>query len=195
MNLIIFDINKDFILEAMRLEKYGVKTMVSDVENLLNDVKIDMIVSPANSFGKMQGGIDKVYTEIFPEIEQTVQNKIKKVGFTTPTGEKYLTVGSAISVKTNNPKCPYLIAAPTMYYPGSNIQETNNVYLCFNAIIQMLKKNRDSIIACPGLGTNIGRVKPKDAVDQMILAMEQCDNTLFYSSHIVESENTYILYK
>ncbi len=195
MNLIIFDINKDFILEAKRLEKYSIKTIVSDVDNLLDNNKIDMIVSPANSFGLMQGGIDKVYTKIFPGIEKIVQNKIKEVGFTTPTEEKYLTVGSAITVKTNNPKCPYLVSAPTMYYPGSNIGKTNNVYLCFSAVLQTMKKNRDLIIACPGLGTNIGMVKPKDAVDQMILAIEQGDNTLFYIEHIMYSDDTNILYK
>ena len=63
MNLIIFDINKEFIQEAKRLEKYGIKVVEMNVNNLINSYQIDTLVSPANSFGYMNGGIDKVYSD------------------------------------------------------------------------------------------------------------------------------------
>ena len=43
MNLIIFDINKEFIKEAKRLENYGIKVIEMDVNNLI-DSKIQIIL-------------------------------------------------------------------------------------------------------------------------------------------------------
>lgn len=66
MNIIIFDIDSEFIKEAKRLVQYGIKIIESDVDNLLNNTKINMLVSPANSFGYMNGSIDKIYMDMFP---------------------------------------------------------------------------------------------------------------------------------
>ena len=61
MNLIIFDITTKFINEAKRLEKYGIKVINIDANDLIKKHNVTAIVSPANSFGFMNGGIDKVY--------------------------------------------------------------------------------------------------------------------------------------
>ena len=177
MNLIIFDINKEFIQEAKRLEKYGIKVVEMDVNNLINSYQIDTLVSPANSFGYMNGGIDKVYSDIFSGIQQTVQNKIKEVGVMSNMGKYAIPVGSAITVQTNYSKCPYLISAPTMYLPG-NIRGTNNVFFCFIAVLYLLKNGNGKSVACPGLGTSIGGLSPKDAVDQMENAIKLYDDMM-----------------
>jgi len=188
-NIIIFDINSDFIKEAERLSKYGITIIKSDVENLINTKKIDAIVSPANSFGFMNGGIDKIYMNLFKDIQKIVQNKINDFAFGSNFGKAYLPIGSAITLQTGNSKCPNLICAPTMYLPG-NIQNTNNVFLCFIALIYLAKMNMSSIIACPGLGTGVGMLTPKYAIDQIEMAILQYD--IFTQSHAYQNAIKYI---
>jgi len=131
MNIIIFDITNKFIKEAKRLEKYGITVIESSVEDLIKKHHIDAVVSPANSFGFMNGGIDKVYMKLFNGIESIVQNRIMQIGIHKNNyRSKYLPVGSAITVQTKNNLCPFLISAPTMTMPG-NIKGTNNILLCF----------------------------------------------------------------
>ncbi len=170
MNLIIFDINNQFIDEAKRLEKYGIIVINTDVNNLIQRYNIMGIVSPANSFGFMNGGIDKVYMDIFPNIQSIVQNKISRFQIKDKSGRNYLPIGSAITVPTHNNKCPYLISAPTMFMPGS-ITNTNNIYLVFLAILHVALNNPGITIACPGLGTGVGQMNPKDVIDQIELAI------------------------
>lgn len=196
-NIIIFDIDSPFIEEAKRLNKYGIKTIKSDVNVLLENNKIDGIVSPANSFGYMNGGIDNIYKEIFPNIQQTVQNTINNIGLMSDLNKNYLPVGSAITVKTNNHKCPNLICAPTMYLPG-NIKNTCNIIYCFLAIIYLAKMNPNSMIACPGLGTGIGMLTPKDAIDQMefvIMEYDFCMNLPIYQNTIIYRDKMNIILK
>lgn len=183
MNIIFFDINKEFIDEAKRLAKYGIQSMLIDVKQLIDSIEIDMIVSPANSFGYMNGGIDKIYTELFSGIQTTVQNKINELGFISNLGKKYLPIGSAITVKTNNKKCEYLISAPTMYLPGS-IQQTNNIIFCFMAILNIANKNKNKKIACPGLGTNIGCLKAKEAIDQIEFVIKNFDQLIINNNYL-----------
>ena len=76
--------------------------------NILN-LDVDAVVSPANSFGFMDGGIDMVYSQHFGwNVQQQLQNQIRHLHH----GE--LLVGMADIVETKASNIPYLIAAPTM---------------------------------------------------------------------------------
>lgn len=130
MNLIIFDITTKFIDEANRLKKYNIKVINIDANDLIKKHNVGAIVSPANSFGFMNGGIDKVYMQMFPGIQNSVQSKISGFNIKDKSNINYLPIGSAIVVPTQNNTCPYLISAPTMFMPGS-ITNTNNVYSAF----------------------------------------------------------------
>jgi O-acetyl-ADP-ribose deacetylase (regulator of RNase III) len=123
MNIVVFDINGDFVNEAKRLEKYGLTVIKSNVENLNN---VNALVSPANSFGFMNGGIDQIYMNMYPNIQNIVQNKIKQIGLQTTLGRYYLPIGSSVTVNANNNM--QLIVSPTMFFPG-NIKNTMNVFL------------------------------------------------------------------
>lgn len=76
------------------------------------DVECDAVVSPANSFGFMDGGIDFIYMDYFGK---DIQLKVRRQIFDHHHGE--LIVGNADIVETGNSKIPYLIAAPTMRVP------------------------------------------------------------------------------
>ncbi|MGK9233841.1 hypothetical protein KXS07_20065 [Inquilinus limosus] len=76
------------------------------------DVACDAVVSPANSYGFMDGGIDALYLDRFG-VE--VQTRLRRLILDRHHGE--LLVGSAEVVETGDPAQPFLIAAPTMRVP------------------------------------------------------------------------------
>ena len=134
------------------------------------DVKADAIVSPANSFGYMDGGIDLVYSRFFGwELQSRLQALLLERHF----GE--LPVGQAVVVPTEHPLIPFLVSAPTMRVPAG-ISRTANVYLAFRAaLIATIEHNVGSTspiasLLVPGLGTGVGEVPPERAARQMKLA-------------------------
>jgi len=134
----------------------------------------DAIVSPANSFGYMDGGIDLVYLHRFGwELQTRLQSHLKA----DHDGE--LPVGQATIVETFDADIPYLVSAPTMRIP-MNVANTLNAYLAFRAAIRAIKQhNREHpgairTILCPGLCTAIGRMPPDLAARQMAAAYEVC---------------------
>src|SRR5690242_9267078 len=97
------------------------------------DVKATAIVSPANSFGYMTGGIDLVYRDKFGQkVEALVQKNIELHFY----GE--LPIGSALSVPMRGQNYKYLISAPTMRVP-MNVDNTLNAYLAFRAALLVAK--------------------------------------------------------
>jgi O-acetyl-ADP-ribose deacetylase (regulator of RNase III) len=113
--------------------------------------KICGIVSPANSFGDMQGGIDLVfYTKFGWKLEELVMQSIIDYKF----GE--LTVGNCITLliphsdalqecahSESETRDNYLIVAPTMRVP-MGIKGTTNVYLAFRAaLISLITANNN----------------------------------------------------
>jgi O-acetyl-ADP-ribose deacetylase (regulator of RNase III) len=141
------------------------------------DYPADAIVSPANSFGYMDGGLDRVISyELGNNIQQTVQSEIVK----RHHGE--LPVGTAIIVKTNSLQWPYLVIAPTMRVP-EDVSNTINAYLAFRAILLAIKehninnpKSKINSLICSGLATGIGNLSPQLCALQMRIAYEHCIN-------------------
>ena len=79
------------------------------------------IVSPANSYGFMDGGIDAAYRAFFGvQIERTVQDAV------TRRPEGHLPVGASLVVRTSHKLVPYMIVAPTMTVPEQ--VESRNCY-------------------------------------------------------------------
>lgn len=88
----------------------------------------DCIVSPANSFGIMDGGFDKALIEYFGNsLMERVQNKIKD----EYAGEQ--PVGTCLIVNTGDEKHPYLAHTPTMRIPRI-IREYDTVYNAMRAM-------------------------------------------------------------
>lgn len=139
------------------------------------DVSADAIVSPANSFGYMDGGIDLVYLRRFGwELQTRLQTHLKE----EHDGE--LPVGQATIVETFDATIPYLVSAPTMRVP-MNASNTINAYLAFRAAIRAVKLHNREIpgaairtVLCPGLCTAIGRMSPDLSARQMAAAFETC---------------------
>ena len=145
----------------------------SDIEIIEEDiveVSCDAIVSPANSFGFMDGGLDIHLSETFGwHIQDELQERIAQLD------EKELLVGKAMVIETKNKKIPYLISAPTMRVPMSfNIATSVNAYLAMKAILIAATKHKDiNTIAIPGLCTGCGRMPFHIAANQMFLAYDE----------------------
>jgi O-acetyl-ADP-ribose deacetylase (regulator of RNase III) len=133
----------------------------------LLDLSCDAVVSPANSFGNMGGGIDKAIDDFHGGAAQSAVTGAIAEHF---LGE--LPVGSALVVELPAPRWPFIVAAPTMRVPGS-IQGTINAYLAMRAaLVAVLKHNRTAArpigsLAVPGLGTGVGGLGYEDAATQM----------------------------
>jgi O-acetyl-ADP-ribose deacetylase (regulator of RNase III) len=130
------------------------------------DVPCDAVVSPANSFDFMDGGIDALYLNHFGE---EIQMNLRRTIMEHHHGE--LVVGAAEIIETQDPVIPFLIAAPTMRVPMV-LQESVNVYLAARAALLLVLRGqfthgrhrgqplseRVKTVAFPGLGTGVGRI-------------------------------------
>ncbi len=123
------------------------------------------VVSPANSFGFMDGGFDAALRQFFgPAVEQRVQAAIA----TRPEG--YLPVGASLAVETGHPRVPYLVVAPTMLSPEAI--DPSNCYRALRAVLRAAARDERlrPALFCPGLGTGVGQVPPEEAARQMASA-------------------------
>ena len=167
MQIILIDINQTLI-EAWRQVFIG--TDVEIMEGDLTTLEVDAIVSPANSFGFMDGGVDyAISVRLGWDLQDRLQEMIKSL----PEGE--LLIGKALVLETNDAKIPFLISAPTMRIPTNfGIPESVNAYLAMKAIlIAVNSDNRIRRVAIPGLCTGCGRMKPETAAHQMFQAYKE----------------------
>jgi O-acetyl-ADP-ribose deacetylase (regulator of RNase III) len=144
------------------------------------DTRADAFVSPANSFGFMDGGIDALYSERFG---WGVQERLQKIIRERHHGE--LLVGSADIVETGVAHPHFIIAAPTMRVPMI-LRDSVNPYLAARAVFLLIRHGTfaapnvlvgervsDAVtsVAFPGLATGIGRIGPNTCAHQMQAAI------------------------
>lgn len=140
------------------------------------ELDCDALVSPANSFGFMDGGVDAIYMKYFGH---GIQSRVQQVIAERHHGE--LLVGSAEIVDTNDPRFPWLIVAPTMRVPMI-LKDSVNAYLAARAVFMLIKhgklpsgkpiSEKINKVAFPGLGTGVGRISPNTSARQMRAAIE-----------------------
>jgi O-acetyl-ADP-ribose deacetylase (regulator of RNase III) len=145
------------------------------------DLDVDAVVSPANSFGFMDGGIDHLYSDRFG---WHVQDRLQELIRTRHGGE--LLVGTAEIVETGRARPLFVIAAPTMRVPMV-LRDTVNPYLAARAVFRLIHHGVVSAgslagepvasvvssVAFPGLGTGVGRVGPNTCARQVRAAIEE----------------------
>lgn len=183
IKLYFIDIDKK-ITDAWQKAFKGIENIEIIHDSIFNH-PADALVSPANSFGFMNGGIDfAISKNLGWHIEKKLQKIIREKHF----GE--LLVGEAEIIETDHIDFPYLISAPTMRTPMT-ILRSPNVYLAMKAILVLVKEKkfddgvfiRDKVktIAIPGLGTGVGQVPPLIAARQMRIAWEDIVNEKYKS--------------
>lgn len=148
---------------------YGTGALVT-MGDLLT-VAEDTIVSPANSHGYLDGGIDQVYRSHFgAELEEKLLDAIERIGGNLP-------VGQALTIHLfNEQRIKRIIFAPTMEMP-----EAISGVQVFRATLAALKEvNRINYYVSedeqirelwfPAMGTGVGQVDPEEAASEMRLA-------------------------
>lgn len=142
------------------------------------DTPVDAVVSPANSYGWMRGGVDALYANTFHGVEERVRSAV----LAYHGGE--LPVGEAVLVPTGVSRPYWLISAPTMREPGEQLPaDTVHPYLAARAVFRLWQDGRlddgrpvrevISVIGLPGLGTGVGGVDPAVCARQVSAAWDE----------------------
>lgn len=190
MKIILADTNKEVTdaFEQSFNQVSNVEVYYGSMFDIPNKTPCDAFISPANSWGFMDGGLDLALSQYFGwHVQERIQTKIKN----EYNGE--LLVGQALVVPTDHEQVPYCICAPTMRLPTILRSSDGNAYLAMKAILLLLniadKKGYPmNTIVIPGLGTGVGQLSPKDCADQMywayhtINSMTCCPTTDFPTS-------------
>jgi O-acetyl-ADP-ribose deacetylase (regulator of RNase III) len=169
VKLILVDLDAE-ICEAWRTafqELPNVEIVHNRFETIAN---YDCMVSAANSFGLMDGGVDLAITRFFGD---QLMDRVQQFIVREYLGEQ--PVGTSFIIETKHPKHKWLAHTPTMRVP-MQISGTDNVYVAMAAMLRAVYQHNLShdeqieSIACPGLGTGTGLMPPKEAARQMALA-------------------------
>jgi O-acetyl-ADP-ribose deacetylase (regulator of RNase III) len=176
LQFVFFDNNKHIIDAYMKALKpfesmYKIKYDVGDIKHIVQRNHCTCIVSPANSFGEMNGGIDLWIAKMFPDVQKNVYRYIKSHSwYKSQTGVPCIPVGDSMLCGTGSNICPYIVIAPTMFKP-SDIRFTDNVYRAFISILDNFH-DRSFIIGVSGMGTGVGNLSAEECAKQVALAFK-----------------------
>ena len=175
LKLILIDRKQDLV--SAWEEHFQNLPQVSVQQGSIFDITCDALVSPANSFGYMDGGLD---LQISRKLGWHVQDRLQELIRNKHHGE--LLVGMAEIVDTDNPSVPFVISAPTMRVPMV-LRDSINVYLATRAVLLLILhgylqdgrsvKDVVNTVAFPGMGTGVGRVPPRICAKQMKAAVDE----------------------
>lgn len=162
MKIYLRDTNENVITFFQKYFKSFEEVEVS--KGNIFDIKADALVSPANSFCDLSGGIDLLYRNKFgPNVEKFAKQIVNARFYNE------LPVGQAISVVMKKQDYKYLILAPTMRLP-MKVDNTLNPYFAFRAALLEAKTLNVQTLLSPGLGTLTGGACPEMAARQMFVA-------------------------
>jgi O-acetyl-ADP-ribose deacetylase (regulator of RNase III) len=166
----LISLDKEWVLH---MKEFFKNTAMVIVENAnIKDVPLEQtcFVSPANSLGFMDGGIDLVLSrEIMPGIEQKVKKRIQQLNVISSMGRPYLPIGSVITVPHD--LNTHLIVTPTMFLPH-DVRGTQNAYWSFFAALKMwrklcVQKNKKFNLVVTSHCCGVGRMPGRESAEQM----------------------------
>jgi O-acetyl-ADP-ribose deacetylase (regulator of RNase III) len=177
INLILCDISADLVEAWTKdfVDDPNVAIYLSSFEDHID--KFDCLVSPANSFGLMDGGFDAALINFYG---QSLQDAVQWEILTYHQGEQL--VGTSRAIEIPNHPGKNLLHTPTMRCPKMIWGDV--VYCAMFAMLNealslwSMEYRRDETltILCPGLGTGAGNVPPEEASRQMHLAWKNFNN-------------------
>ncbi len=157
LKIALLDINPEMATEFKKAFEGvpNVEVFLDDFAHFLgNHPEVDGVVSPANSFGYMDGGYDLAITRYFgTALEKKVQAYIKENLY----GEQPVGTSLCFDIPGSNKK---LIHTPTMRVP-SPIVDPFVLYQCMRTTLMCALDNKLTYIVVPAFGGATGKVKPK----------------------------------
>lgn len=167
---------------------------VEVVYSRFEDTDFDCVVSAANGFGLMDGGVDQCITDYFGvEMMYRVQNMvINKYAGEQPVGTSEIVIAgykkqyNESETSTEPRKMQFVAHTPTMRVPA-DVSNSDNAYQAMKAALLAVQNHNRAIdwrimngeevlherinsLVTPGLGTNTGRIPFDKAAKQMALA-------------------------
>ncbi len=134
----------------------------------VTELHTDVIVTPTNAHGNMNGGVDAALKNLYGVgLEQRLKAEIRKL----PGGT--LDVGEAVVCQLVPGAPRYLVAAATMVGEGDDISRTiNSALACaaaFQAIYTAVARSGNLVetVAIPGLGGGTGKVSPQKVAEML----------------------------
>ncbi|GAA1551710.1 hypothetical protein GCM10009789_01830 [Kribbella sancticallisti] len=129
--------------------------------------EVDAVLTAGNSYGQMDGGVDRALAGHWPGVQRSVWAAV------ADEYHGYQPVGTASVVPTGDEHCQWLVYAPTMRVPmalsgGLDIA----VHDAFWAALLAVGRHPANLtrVASPGFGTGYGRVSPARAAQLMAAA-------------------------
>jgi O-acetyl-ADP-ribose deacetylase (regulator of RNase III) len=173
IEFIIVALNQD-VVDAFKNEFDELPNFTIKRSNILQIKSADCIVSPGNSYGLMDGGVDGDINYALDFIDsKVIRPYIQQVYH----GEQ--PVGTCDIFQTNQTSFKYLAHTPTMRVPQSVVQ-TNNAYIAMRALlIEILKHNtiRKDIqtVLMTGFCCGHGQYDAKRSAKEMRLAYKMIE--------------------
>jgi hypothetical protein len=170
----VFD--KNFDLSGVL--KIDAKDLLKKLEG---EPQITTLISPANSLGYMDGGIEYVYMDNIPDVQEMVFKGLKTLGLSdsktrmppwTDSFRYHLPVGYSMGFFATDKL--FFISAPTMYHP-CNVSNTQNAYKAMLSAIVLLKKGPKGLIDrvySSLMCTGVGKMAPETSLEQMLKGIE-----------------------
>ena len=150
-------------LKYAQLYFYGcddVECVCESLDTFLDNHSVDCVVSPANSFGLMDGGYDLAITEYFGD---QLQNRVQKYIIDHYYGEQ--PVGTSFIIESGVPGCA-IIHTPSMRTP-QEIKDPLVIYQCMRTTLMCATQNNIESILIPLFGGGCGEVHPKLIAEMM----------------------------
>lgn len=167
MKIYLLDINKDMTdAWSEYFGIYDIEIINQDFVTFMNQhPDVDGIVSPANSFGLMDGGYDKAIIDYLGERAQTnVLTMLSNIY------NGYQPVGTCLAV----PYDKYIILhTPTMRTPETII-DSRVIYDCMHSCLLTAKQKDCKSIVIPAFGGLTGKVPCDVIAKMMFFAYQNC---------------------
>ena len=141
---------EDIRIEFNLLDKQGCNDFMREFKGYNNvtvrrrnicQSRADCIVTAANSYGYMDGGVDSAINNLLSSynFDERIDAKVRRVIRDAHYGEQ--PVGTCLLVRTDHPFIRYLAHTPTMRLP-EDVSKTINAYLAFRAtLVEILNHN------------------------------------------------------
>lgn len=171
MKIYLLDINKSItnIWKLYFHNEPNVEVVCDNFEHFMDHNNVECIVSPANSYGIMDGGYDYAISEYFGwGLMDKVQDYILK----NYRGEQPVGTSFMIDTGFKNIK---LIHTPTMRIP-STIREPMVVYQAMRTTLMTAMDNHIESIVIPAFGGCCGNMKYQELCEMMYAGYMQVMN-------------------
>lgn len=141
----------------------------------MDEYDVECVVSPANSYGFMDGGYDLAITDYFGD---ELMEKVKRMILKHYYGEQPVGTSMILTIPNTDKK---LIHTPTMRVP-SPIKDPMVVYQCMRSTLMKAIRNDVSTIVIPAFGGSCGKLDYAVIAKMMKEAYDQIKNPPRYLS-------------